>query len=157
MNEETVEQAIRRHERWLAEQETPFSSTPVPSLNTMRRFGKMMWREVLAALRAATERADRMDKRLERFEREGRRRLGNQEERLKLHQEQVRLHHERPPAYDWRQSQLWALSIPDRRFHKLRGWKGSCSEGLGNLRATLCNRLIQCGFSFCLLTPESGS
>ena len=94
MNEETVEQAIRRHERWLAEQENAIQQ----HTDAIRKHDE--WREEFwAAMRAATERGDKMDKRLDRFEREGRRRLANQEEQLKLHreqlEEQLKLHHER--------------------------------------------------------------
>jgi prefoldin subunit 5 len=63
LNDETVEQAIRRHERWLAEHET--------AIHKHEESLKEFW----AAMRAATERADRMDRRLERFERVGIRRL----------------------------------------------------------------------------------
>ena len=56
MNDETVEEAIRRHERWLHTHEESLQ-------------------EFWAAMKAATERADRMDRRLERFERAGIRRL----------------------------------------------------------------------------------
>ena len=50
------------------------------STDAIRRHDE--WREEFsAAMRAATERADKMDKRLERMEREGRRRLGDHENR----------------------------------------------------------------------------
>jgi chromosome segregation ATPase len=77
LNDETVEQAIRRHERWWAEQETAIQQ----HTDAMRKHDEAILRlqesreEFWAAMRAATERGDRMDKRLERFEREGRRRL----------------------------------------------------------------------------------
>ncbi len=63
MNDETVEEAIRRHERWLAEHE-----------NAIHKHEESL-QEFWAAMRAASERADRMDRRLERFERAGIRRL----------------------------------------------------------------------------------
>jgi prefoldin subunit 5 len=63
LNDETVEEAIRRHERWLAEHE-----------NFIHKHEESL-QEFWAAMRAATERADRMDRRLERFERAGIRRL----------------------------------------------------------------------------------
>ena len=56
MNDETLEEAIRRHERWLQKHEESLQ-------------------EFWAAMRAATERGDRMDRRLERFERAGIQRL----------------------------------------------------------------------------------
>ena len=105
MNDETVEQAIQRHERWLAELERAIQQ----HTDAMRKHDEAMrkhdeafrkhdeamrkhdeairkheeailehdeWREEFwAAMRAATERADRMDRRLERFERAGIRRL----------------------------------------------------------------------------------
>jgi len=52
LNDETVEEAIRRHERWLQKHEESLQ-------------------EFWAAMKAATERADTMDRRLERFERAG--------------------------------------------------------------------------------------
>jgi hypothetical protein len=91
LNEETVEQAIRRHERWLAEQENAIQQ----HTDAIRKHDQWLrnqdeWREEFwAAMRAATERGDKMDKRLDRFEREGRRWLGKQEEQLKLHQERL--------------------------------------------------------------------
>ena len=70
MNDETVEEAIRRHERWLAEHEIAIEQHE----EAMRKHDE--WREEFwAAMKAATERADRMDRRLERFERGGIRRL----------------------------------------------------------------------------------
>jgi hypothetical protein len=91
LNDETVEQAIRRHERWLAEHEMAVQQHE----EAMRKHEEAMlkhdeailkheeairkhdeWREEFwAAIGAATERADRMDRRLERFERAGTRRL----------------------------------------------------------------------------------
>ena len=59
MNDETVEQAIRRHERWLAEHE-----------NAIHKHEESL-QEFWVAMTAATERGDRMDRRLERFERAG--------------------------------------------------------------------------------------
>jgi chromosome segregation ATPase len=101
LNDETVEQAIRRHERWLAEQENAIQL----HTDAIRKHDEWLrnhdeWREEFwAAMRAATERGDKMDKRLDRFEREGRRRLENQEEQLRLHreqfQEQLKLYQER--------------------------------------------------------------
>jgi len=77
VNEETVEQAIRRHERWLAEQENAIQQHTDAILRhdeALRKHDE--WREEFwAAMRAATERADRMDRRSERLEREGTRRL----------------------------------------------------------------------------------
>ena len=70
MNDETAEQAIQRHERWLAEHE-----------NAIRKHDEWL-QEFWAAMKAATERGDRMDRRLDRFEREGRRRLAEQEAKL---------------------------------------------------------------------------
>ena len=106
MSDETVEQAIRRHERWLAEQENAIQQ----HTDAIRKHDEWLrnhdeWREEFwAAMRAATERGDKMDKRLDRFEREGRRRLANQEEELKLHREQLeqqlKLHHERLEEMD---------------------------------------------------------
>ena len=91
MNDETVEQAIRRHERWLAEQENAIQQ----HTDAIRKHDEWLrnhdvWREEFwDAMRAATERGDKMDKRLDRLEREGRRRLGIQEEQLKLHNERL--------------------------------------------------------------------
>ena len=70
LNDETVKQAIRRHERWLAEHEEA-----ILKLDESRQ---KFW----AAMKAATERGDRMDRRLERFEREGRRRFAEQAAKL---------------------------------------------------------------------------
>jgi hypothetical protein len=77
LNDETVEQAIRRHERWLAEQENAIQQHTDAILRHHEAVRKHdEWREEFwAAMRAATERADRMERRLDRFEREGRRRL----------------------------------------------------------------------------------
>jgi len=63
LNGETVEEAIRRHERWLQKHEESLQ-------------------EFWAAMKAATERADRMDRRLERFERAGIRRLETLEAKI---------------------------------------------------------------------------
>ena len=63
MNGETVEEAIRRHELWLQKHEESLQ-------------------EFWAAMKAATERADRMDRRLERFERAGIRRLETLEAKI---------------------------------------------------------------------------
>jgi len=84
LNDETVEQAIRRHERWLAEHEMAVQQHK----EAMRKHDEAIWKhdeairkhdewreEFWAAIKAATERADRMDRRLERFERAGTRRL----------------------------------------------------------------------------------
>ena len=71
MNDETVEQAVRRHERWFADHESAIQQ----HTEAMRKHDEAILRlqdsreEFWAAMRAATERADRMDKRLERFER----------------------------------------------------------------------------------------
>ena len=91
MYDETVEQAIRRHERWLAEQENAVQQ----HTDAIRKHEVWLqksdeWREEFwAAMRAATERGDKMDKRLDRFEREGRRRLATLDEQLKLHHERL--------------------------------------------------------------------
>ncbi len=84
LNEETVEEAVRRHERWLADHEIAIEQHK----EAMRKHDEAWqkheeailkhdeWREEFwAAMRAATQRADRMDRRLERFERAGTRRL----------------------------------------------------------------------------------
>jgi len=63
LNDETVEEAIRRHERWLQKHEESLQ-------------------EFWAAMKAATERADRMDRRLERFEHAGIRRLETLEAKI---------------------------------------------------------------------------
>ena len=63
MNGETVEEAIRRHELWLQKHEESLQ-------------------EFWAAMKAATERADRMDRRLERFEHAGIRRLETLEAKI---------------------------------------------------------------------------
>lgn len=112
MNDESVEQAIRRHERWLADHEEAIRK----HAEAMQRHDQAMQRvedamqnhaqaiqthdeamqshaeanrkhdesrqEFWAAMRAATERPDRMDRRLDRFEREGRRRLAQQGAKL---------------------------------------------------------------------------
>ncbi len=91
LNDETVEQATRRHERWLAEHEIAIEQHKEAMRKHDEAFRKHddalrkheeailkhdEWREEFwAAMRAATERADRMDRRLERFERAGIRRL----------------------------------------------------------------------------------
>ncbi len=84
LNHETVEQAIRRHERWLAEQENAIQQHTDAILKHDEALRKNdEWREEFwSAMGAATERADRMDKRLERFEREGRRQLAEQDARI---------------------------------------------------------------------------
>jgi hypothetical protein len=77
LNDETVEQAIRRHERWLAEHQMAVQQHE----EAMRKHDEAIWKhdewreEFWAAIKAATERADRMDRRLERFERAGTRPL----------------------------------------------------------------------------------
>jgi len=63
LNDETAEEAIRRHERWLQKHEESLQ-------------------EFWAAMKAATERADRMDRRLERFEHAGIRRLETLEAKI---------------------------------------------------------------------------
>ncbi len=68
--EETTEQAIKRHERWLAEHENFIQKHE----EAIRKHDESL-QEFWTAMKAATERADRMDRRLERFERAGIRRL----------------------------------------------------------------------------------
>ena len=112
MNDEPVEQAIRRHERWLADHEEAIRKHAEAMHRhdeAMQRHDQAMQRvedamqnhaeaiqrhaeanrkhdesrqEFWAAMRAATERADKMDRRLDRFEREGRRRLAQQDAKL---------------------------------------------------------------------------
>ena len=123
MNEETVEQAIRRHERWLAVQENAIQQ----HTDAIRKHDE--WREEFwAAMRAATERGDKMDKRLDRFEREGRRRLANQEEQLKLHreqlEEQLKLHNERLEELDKQKKEFRDFLVRFDAFLAGRGGNG---------------------------------
>ena len=92
MNDETVEQAIRRHERWLAEHEMAIEQHKEAMRQhdvAIRKHEEAIlkhdeWREEFwAAMKAATERGDRMDRRLERFERAGIRRLDTLDAKIK--------------------------------------------------------------------------
>jgi hypothetical protein len=87
LNEERVEQAIRRHERWLAEQENAIQ----PHTDAILRHDEALlkheqWRqEFWTALRAAIKRGDKTDRRLDRLEREGTRLLRAQQKELDEH------------------------------------------------------------------------
>jgi uncharacterized protein involved in exopolysaccharide biosynthesis len=131
LNDETVEQAIRRHDRWLAEQENAIQQ----HTDAIRKHDE--WREEFwAAMKAATARGDKMDKRLDRFEREGRRRLGNQEEQLKLHreqlEEQLKLHHERLKELDEQKKEFRDFLA---RFDAFLAGRGATEVREGNGRA----------------------